>query len=64
MAVKTIELDEEILQFALERCTADIALGLNGAEQFTLRLDPKRAKKMMDYVVLVRRLKASLEKAR
>ena len=61
---KTIELDDDILQFALERCAADINLGLRTAERAASRGSLADGKKIMDYVVMVRRLKAALEGAK
>ncbi len=65
MTKKTIELDEDILQFALERCAADINLGLQTAKRAAVgRGSISDGKRIMDYVVMVRRLKVALEKAR
>jgi hypothetical protein len=62
-ATRTIELADDLVEFALQRCDADIALGLNAVEQSTLRLNRPACETYMRYVVMVRRLKAALEKA-
>lgn len=62
--MKTIELENEVLEFALQRCEADIALGKAAAEQAAWRINIAAGKKMMDYVVMVKRLQAALEKAK
>lgn len=61
MSKKTVELDDDLLAFALERCDADERVGMTAVRRAS---SIKSGKMFMDYVVKVKRLRAALEDAR
>jgi len=69
MSTKTVELEEDVLEFARQRCEADIELGMRTIARISERRGQdvravQDGKKVMDYVIMARRLKGALDKAR